>query len=213
MIYLQKIIKKYFLQYFVIFLVLVLVYYLGLFFNYFKYNNKNVIDNKLLEIDNQYLKNELNNIKDIYKINYDVNYDISKVLYRDLYNNNTIIISNNDYNVGDLVINQDGLIGIINLISDKCYVELLSNDLNLSVKINDNYGILNNSVISMIDKYADINIGDKVYTSGLTNIVGDIYVGEVIKTYSSYDNLGKMAIIKLVNSDNLNYVGVIRSNV
>ena len=57
-----------------------------------------------------------------------------------------------------------------------------------------------------------INEGDKVYTSGLTSIPENIYVGEVIKTYYSNDNLGKIAIIKLLDYNSLNYVAILEVN-
>ena len=209
---LQKV-KDYFLQYLVLFLVLVLIYYIGYIFSYFKYNNSNNIINNALRINNNILKSELYSINTINDLDISFDYDISKVMYQNMYNNNEFIIYNNDYSIGDIAINDKGLVGIIyNIKDNKCYLKQIDSDINLSVKINDTYGILNNSVVTMLDKYSEINEGDKVYTSGLTSIPENIYVGEVIKTYYSNDNLGKIAIIKLLDYNSLNYVAILEVN-
>ena len=209
---LQKV-KDYFLQYLVLFLVLVLIYYIGYIFSYFKYNNSNNIINNALRINNNILKSELYSINTINDLDISFDYDISKVIYQNMYNNNEFIIYNNDYSIGDIAINDKGLVGIIyNIKDNKCYLKQIDSDINLSVKINDTYGILNNSVVTMLDKYSEINEGDKVYTSGLTSIPENIYVGEVIKTYYSNDNLGKIAIIKLLDYNSLNYVAILEVN-
>ena len=209
---LQKV-KDYFLQYLVLFLVIVLIYYIGYIFSYFKYNNSNNIINNALRINNNILKSELYSINTINDLDISFDYDISKVMYQNMYNNNEFIIYNNDYSVGDIAINDKGLVGIIyNIKDNKCYLKQIDSDINLSVKINDTYGILNNSVVTMLDKYSEINEGDKVYTSGLTSIPENIYVGEVIKTYYSNDNLGKIAIIKLLDYNSLNYVAILEVN-
>lgn len=209
---LQKV-KDYFLQYLVLFLVLVLIYYIGYIFSYFKYNNSNNIINNALRINNNILKSELYSINTINDLDISFDYDISKVMYQNMYNNNEFIIYNNDYSIGDIAINDKGLVGIIyNIKDNKCYLKQIDSDINLSVKINDTYGVLNNSVVTMLDKYSEINEGDKVYTSGLTSIPENIYVGEVIKTYYSNDNLGKIAIIKLLDYNSLNYVAILEVN-
>ena len=209
---LQKV-KDYFLQYLVLFLVIVLIYYIGYIFSYFKYNNSNNIINNALRINNNILKSELYSINTINDLDISFDYDISKVIYQNMYNNNEFIIYNNDYSIGDIAINDKGLVGIIyNIKDNKCYLKQIDSDINLSVKINDTYGILNNSVVTMLDKYSEINEGDKVYTSGLTSIPENIYVGEVIKTYYSNDNLGKIAIIKLLDYNSLNYVAILEVN-
>lgn len=209
---LQKV-KDYFLQYLVLFLVLVLIYYIGYIFSYFKYNNSNNIINNALRINNNILKSELYSINTINDLDISFDYDISKVMYQNMYNNNEFIIYNNDYSIGDIAINDKGLVGIIyNIKDNKCYLKQIDSDINLSVKINDTYGVLNNSVVTMLDKYSEINEGDKVYTSGLTSIPENIYVGEVIKTYYSNDNLGQIAIIKLLDYNSLNYVAILEVN-
>ena len=53
-----------------------------------------------------------------------------------------------------------------------------------------------------------INKGDKVYTSGLTGISENIYVGEVLDVLMSEDNLVQKINIKLLDNQNLNYVAI-----
>ncbi len=204
-----------FIKYFIILLVLIFLFYVGNIINYFKYKDYEYVDMNSLSIINNDLSNRINEIEEINNLSKsDYSYGIERVLYRDIYNiSNQFIVKNNNYSVGDIVLNSNGLIGIVNLVDDsRCYIENLNNDMNISVKINDYYGVLNNSVISMLDKYSDIKEGDKVYTSGLTNIYGDIYVGDVIKVYMSSNELEKMAIIKLNDYSNINYVSVVRLN-
>lgn len=213
-IYLMKKVDL-FIKYFIILLVLIFLFYVGNIINYFKYKDYEYVDMNSLSIINNDLSNRINEIEEINNLSKsDYSYGIERVLYRDIYNiSNQFIVKNNNYSVGDIVLNSNGLIGIVNLVDDgRCYIENLNNDMNISVKINDYYGVLNNSVISMLDKYSDIKEGDKVYTSGLTNIYGDIYVGDVIKVYMSSNELEKMAIIKLNDYSNINYVSVVRLN-
>lgn len=204
-----------FIKYFIILLVLIFLFYVGNIINYFKYKDYEYVDMNSLSVINNDLSNRINEIEEINNLSKsDYSYGIERVLYRDIYNiSNQFIVKNNNYSVGDIVLNSNGLIGIVNLVDDgRCYIENLNNDMNISVKINDYYGVLNNSVISMLDKYSDIKEGDKVYTSGLTNIYGDIYVGDVIKVYMSSNELEKMAIIRLNDYSNINYVSVVRLN-
>ena len=69
-------------------------------------------------------------------------------------------------------------------------------------------------VVSNLQTYDVINIGDKVYTSGIGNLPGDIYVGEVTKINVNATEIEKIVEVKPgVDLDNINYVLVVDSNV
>ncbi len=171
-----------------------------------------------------YYKNEYEDMRkllDIEPVNYEVVY--SKVILRDIYEfYNKLTInkgSNKGIREGDLVINQDGVIGKI----DKVYknysevVLLTSNKINLSVKINDAYGILKSSDeeinVLNIKLNEEIKEGDYVYTSGLTNSPRGILIGEVKEINKDDLELEyKLVIEPKVNLKEIKYVGVINND-
>ena len=84
----------------------------------------------------------------------------------------------------------------------------------ISVKINDTYGILecinNKLFVNNIVSEASISIGDVIYTSGLTNIMGDIPIAKVINIKESEDKLEKILEVKeLTDLKDLKYVMII----
>ena len=191
-------------------ILLIFIYSISYITSYTKYNNKKYIENNLLITENKILKEELNNIK---YIKYE-NSNIAKVIYRDIYNFYDEVIINKgkkEVQVNDAVMNDEGLIGIVYKVdNNKSYIKLLSSNYNISVKINNTYGNLNKGTITMIDKYSSINVGDKVYTSGLDEVIGNIYIGEVISVSRDKDDLGKEIKIKYIDNTNLNYVAILR---
>ena len=91
---------------------------------------------------------------------------------------------------------------------------LTNNKTSLSVKINNSYGILSAKdsklYVKNIKSNQKINIGDKIYTSGLTNTPENIYIGEVKNII--LDNLELEYILEVsspVDFYNLKYVGVL----
>ena len=91
---------------------------------------------------------------------------------------------------------------------------LTNKDLNLSVKINENYGILkyeNNELIVMgINNKGKLDIGDKVYTSDVSNYPKNVLIGFVSNI--SVDNYEIEKVLKItpaVNFNNLKYLSVI----
>ena len=166
---------------------------------------------------------EYNELLNINNINYNssLNLNISKVMYRDIYDyNNYIAIYNgsNDNLVKIMaVINEFGLVGIIDKVNkNNSIVKLITNiDSNISVKINNNFGILkvsnNKLIVSDISNYNDINIGDKIYTSGLGNVMGDLYVGEVSDISLNSTNIEKIITVKSnVDFNNIKYIAVVK---
>ena len=165
------------------------------------------IDNSLYieDLENKY--NELlklNNI-DIY---YNIDYLYSYILYKDIYNYKSVItISGSNYKVNDPVIYNNTLIGVISKVyKDTSIVRLLNNkDTLISVKINNEIGILkykdNTLLVEDINNYANISIGDKVYTSGIGSILNNIYIG-IVKDIK-IDNLGIEKLIYIESPINI----------
>ena len=152
--------------------------------------------------------------------NSSLNLIISKVMFRDIYEFSDYITiykgSNNDIKEGMPVIDDNGLIGIISSVKkNTSIVKLITNkSTNISVKINDSYGILKSldgKVFVSDFSYSDnINIGDKIYTSGIGNIKGDIYIGEVIDIKLNETEIEKIVEVKLASNINkLNYLYVV----
>ncbi len=186
--------------------------------------NPNLDDTKIVIDYNNYLKEELDNIKKIndIKINDDLDLKVSRVKYRDVYEyTNTITIFKGFKNgvfKGDVVLNNEGLIGVVTKTYDYySIVTLITNkDSNISVKINDAIGILkvinNNLVVTNINNYELINKEDKIYTSGLGNLPENIYIGIVEDVFLNETEIEKFASVN-INSrlDKLDYL-FIRSN-
>ena len=183
------------------------------------------LDTKNIELNyDKYLKEELDNIKKINNIefNNDLNLQVSRVKYRNVYEySDTLTIYKgfkNNVFVNDVVLNNDGLIGIVTKTYDYySIVTLITNkSSNISVKINDAIGILkvinNTLVVTNINNYEKVNVDDEIYTSGLGNLPDNIYIGKVKSI-----NLNNTEIEKVIEVDlndrleKLDYV-FIRSN-
>lgn len=154
-----------------------------------------------------------------YKDNLDYQVWVTKVKFRDIYdfkNELTILRGSDAFEEGWAVINEDGLIGTIKKVnSSSSRVRLLTNpESKISVKINDTYGILETSkgkaIVTNITKDENINVGDKVYTSGIGNLPGDIYVGEVKDATLDTLELEQVVSVSLgVDFNNLDYCLVV----
>lgn len=125
------------------------------------------------------------------------------------------------------VVTKDGLIGKISKVSKySSEIKLITSDdshfkVSVTIKTNDddNYAVLNgfdpktNMIkISGIDKTTNINIGDRVLTSGLGEMFpAGIYVGEVKDIKNDKYNLSKVIYIKTEQDfNNLHYVTVLK---
>lgn len=150
------------------------------------------LDTKNIELNyDKYLKDELDNIKKINNIEFndDLDLQVSRVKYRNVYEySDTLTIYKgfkNNVFVNDIVLNNDGLIGIVTKTYDYySIVTLITNkNSNISVKINDAIGILktinNTLVVTNINNYEKLNVDDEIYTSGLGNLPDNIYIGKV----------------------------------
>ena len=170
----------------------------------------------------EYYKSEYKNISELFTITtLDYQTVYSRVVLHDIYAFNKEITigkgSSDGVKLQDLVINQDGVIGIVKTVNNhSSIVELLTNpNIELSVKIGSSYGILSciddQVVVKNITLDKEIHVGDKVYTSGLTSIPGDIYVGTVREIHTDSLDLEYVLDIDLgVNMHDINYVAVVR---
>lgn len=201
---LQRKIKIIF-RYVIIFLLVFIVSLLSNYFSYIRYSDKEIIQNNLLVLENKALKNKIKEFG-----YFENEYIVGKVVVRNLYNfyDEIIIDTNNKVNVGNAVVNEEGLIGVVSKVNKKTYVKLLTSNYKVSVIIGDCYGNLSNSKVDMVDKDCQINKGDVVSTSGLNNISRGIYIGKVKSVKES--NLGFVVDVDLIDNKYLNYVGVIR---
>ena len=141
---------------------------------YFNYDNN--ILNYTLESNNMYLKDEISNLSNI---SYDFDYEIGYITYNSLYNSDTYYIKSNINTNNNLVLNNEGLLGILN--DNKL---ILTKYLTMSVIINESVGILKNNEIEITNN--NYNIGDKIYSYNLSNINEKYLIGYIkdIDTYS-----------------------------
>ena len=187
--------------------------------------NPNLDTSKIVINYDKHLKEELDNIKKINNIEFDDNLDIivSRVKYRDVYEySNTLTIFKgikNNVNVGDAVLTNNGLVGVISKTYDYySVVSLITNKKsNISVKINDAVGVLKleNSklVVTRINNYKNISIGDEIYTSGLGNLPDNIYVGKVKSVSLNDTEIEKVIEVDIENRlDTLDYLFIWRLN-
>lgn len=203
-IYLRRGIK-YVIVYSCIFLFIIFAYLLSNIFSYIRYDDKDYIDDKLLVLENKELKDRLEGLE-----YFDKEYVVGKVLVRDLYDFYEEIVINvtEDVSVGDAVVNDEGLVGVVSKVDNHVHVKLLTSNYKVSVSIGECYGNLSNGKVDMVDKECNIGIGDIVSTSGLNDISKGIYVGKVSKIDD--DGLGLILDVNLIGNKHLNYVGVIK---
>lgn len=183
------------------------------------------LDTKNIELNyDKYLKDELDNIKKINNIefNNDLDLQVSRVKYRNVYEySDTLTIYKgfkNNVFVNDVVLNNDGLIGIVTKTYDYySIVTLITNkNSNISVKINDAIGILktinNTLVVTNINNYEKVNVDDEIYTSGLGNLPDNIYIGKVKSINLNNTEIEKVVEVNINNRlEKLDYL-FIRSN-
>ena len=138
--------------------------------------NKDCVINNVLLMENKDLKKEINELTNIDYNDYD--YEIGKITYHNLYNSNTYFVEYNSTFDNNIVLNDNGMIGTVSN-----HVLTLVKDLSLSVKINNNYGILKDNKISIIS--GDYEEGTPIYTSGITSISDEYLIGYVNKVSTS----------------------------
>lgn len=149
------------------------------------------------------LQNENNILKKMLNLKNDQKVKVVRGRFINLYDEFIIDKGNNDnIKEGHIILNEKRLIGIVrNVEKNYSNVELLENlKSNISVRINDNYGILKNENDQLIVtglSTKNMNIGSKVYTSGLTDIPENIYIGKVTEIINKDDTFETVAIISI----------------
>ena len=159
-------------------------------------------------------ESSMNNLK-IYN---PTTYVKAKIALRDIYKFYSYIVITTDESVkkNSAVVNEFGLVGFVKETDGtSARVSLLTSGDKISVKISNSYGVLDGYdkkdktlVVHNINNYENINIGDIVYTSGLTDIEGNIEIGKVEKI----ETVGVEKIIYIksgVDFDELNYLYVL----
>ena len=180
-------------------------------------NSNNINNNYCTSLENDY--NELLKIND-FKITSELNLVVSKVMLRDIYEfRDTLTIykgTNSGIKEGNAVITDKGLIGVISKVNkESSVVELITNkSSNISVRIGSSYGILNMQdnflIVSDLSMYDDVFIGEEVYTSGIGNLPGDIYIGNVIDIKANNTEIEKiLEVSPVVDLSMINYVMVV----
>lgn len=152
----------------------------------------------------------------------DLNVIMSKIKYRNIYDFNNTITIYKGYKEGikknDLVLDEVGLIGVVkNTFSHTSIVELITSpNSHISVRVNNTFGILKNVsnklYITNMSNYDTVSVGDPIYTSGIGNLKGNIYIGKVMEIEISNNELEKYALVDYAsNINNINYVYIIGS--
>ncbi len=181
---------------------------------YLKYNDKDVIEKEVLILENQNLKDENGKLLEAMSLKeHNPDYVMTRVIVRDIHKFYSEVVVDEGEGVikkGNAVVNSDGLIGLVSDVkNDRSFVKLLTGEYNVSVVVNGAYGNLNNGYVTLNDKYVEIKKGDKVYTSGLTSIPKDIFVGEVLAVSRTENDLTQRLEVNLINNNNLNYVAIL----
>ncbi|MCX4254078.1 MAG: rod shape-determining protein MreC [Bacilli bacterium] len=184
-------------------------------------SNLESLNNFTSDIKESYYETEYQKLSNILKINpSSFNIEYSKVMLQNIYDfYNKITINkgtNSNIEKGQAVINEKGLIGIINKVSNNSSeVNLITNpNTSISVKVNNSYGILttkdNKLIVKNIKTNNEITEGEQVFTSGLTDIPEGILVGTVKSvTKSSLELEYILEITSAIDIYNLSYVGVV----
>lgn len=179
-------------------------------------------DNIYTNFKCQILEDDYNKLLEFSEINYiyESDYINSVIIYKDIYNymNEITIRGGKDYNLKKYpVIYDNTLIGVIDKVNNNSsVVKLLTNkDSNISVKINDEVGVLkyvnNKLVVSNISNYSNIKLGDQIFTSGLGNIHENIYIGEVKNITLDSKNIEKLIEVNYkINIKDINYVTIMK---
>lgn len=208
------------------YIILLFLFLLGIFiFNINTFSLNDYQEKTLNSLSNIYCENIKKDYEELLEANQflitnNLNAILTKVKFRNIYNykNSLTIYKGSRDNIvkGMLVLDENGLVGII----DKVYknnseVKLITNkDINISVKINNSYGILKlrdgKIIVTDLTLYDEINVDDEVYTSGIGNLLGNIFIGKVKNIDIDKNNIEKTLEISLgSNLNNLNYLYVV----
>lgn len=149
------------------------------------------------------------------------NYILGKIALRDTYDfyNYLMVSTDGITNKNDPVINENGLVGLVESFNKKsAKVTLLTGKISLNVRVGNTYVILdgydkknNLLVVYNINNYKNVSVGDEVTTSGLTDIDANVYIGKVEKIIT--EGIEQIIYVKSeVDFDNLNYLYIVSKN-
>ncbi len=185
-------------------------------------NNQEDLNQVIADLKIEYYKKEYEDMAKIIDVDtkdYDVIY--SRVLFRDIYQfYDEFTISKGSIDgveKKDLVLSDLGVVGIISRVNKNTSTVLMltSPEIELSVKIGDAYGILTSEdkkiIVKNIALDKKMKVNDKVYTSGLTNIPGDILIGEVKEVSTDSLELEYLLDVEsLAYLDKIKYIAIIK---
>ncbi len=152
-----------------------------------KKENTREVEINLLKEENKQLKIELEQISDLLPYA-KYHYKMTRLTYKESYSTTQIHIQggkDNNYKEGQALINQYGLVGILDKVGkEESSATLLTGLSNLSVRINDAYGTITGYqdgyfLIENISNYDEIHLNDEVYTSSLGSIKENLFIGSV----------------------------------
>lgn len=178
------------------------------------------------DVINQNLKQELEEMQQKFQITIpEEKIEYSKVIYRDPthFFDTITILKGKEEGLSKNAPVMDGkyLIGIIDEVeSHSSIVKLLTNSsTNLSVKVNDAYGILKTNKekecwIEDFSKNILVEEGAEVKTSGLTEIPGNILIGTVDKIeLSELGTIQRMKVKRAIDIEQINYVSILKKEI
>ncbi len=179
-------------------------------------------ENSICNIQNKNIEEKYQELTNAYQFTDTVPYHLeySKVLYQDIYSlKNGITIykgKENKIQEKNLVINEQGLVGIISKVNkNSSEVDLLLNEnLNLSVKINDSYGILKYKnkelIVEGMNNKSELKENDFVYTSDLSIYPENVLIGVVAEIeYDHYEIEKRIKVTPAVDFEKIKYVSII----
>ena len=181
----------------------------------------NIEDNVYNKLECEFLKQDYDKLLEFNSIdvNYDYKFTNSYIIYKDIYDylNEITIRGGTDKGFDKYpVIYDNTLVGIIDKVNkNSSIVKLITNNNSkISVKINEEIGVLENIkgslIVSDISNYSNINIGDMVYTSGLGKTHENIYIGLVKDIKLDDKGIEKSILVDYsLNIKDIDYVTVL----
>ena len=209
----------------IVYIILIIIcLYKSLFINiinnisylFVKRDTLDIAEIKLLKEENNYLINELESITNFNVID-KYNYKLVRLTYMSNYNAIKFNINKgnqDEISIGNAVINNDGLVGIIDYVSDNSSSVInLKGISNLSIDINGNIGTIkyyNCEYFIVDDILNDIAVNDSVYTSTYGTIKEKLFVG-IVNNIEIIDGKKIIYIKSNVDFNNINYLYVVTS--
>ncbi len=189
--------------------------------SFFREDNRDTLEVETLKRENEELKKTLAEYErslanlSIYENEKIV---LAKIALRNVYEfYNFLVVSTDDMvKKGDVVLNEDGLVGLVDDANKStAKVKLLTGNVKVSVRIGENYGMLDEYdkemgcfLVHNIDHLKVVEPETEVVTSGFQEIGANIKIGKVLS--SKRKGVEEIVYVKpYVDFDNLNYLAVL----